>query len=236
MEREFKRFVCLAVVFMAAILLLDADGLVPQLLLGSATAAFAWIFCRRLNVAPAAVICCVIVATAGEIVLSLGWGLYSYRHAVIPLYVPPGHGLFYALAVASSRQQFFRTHERIIKTGVVAMGTIVALISLALYADTWGLLWWIGAVALLLTSRNQLMLSACFVYTILLEWAGTANGNWQWVAGVPFVGLTSANPPSGVGILYILLDLIVVAIASRFLTTESAGPAPGQPAGTPAFL
>jgi hypothetical protein len=236
MERDFKRFVCLAAVFMAAILLLDSDGLGPQLLLGTATAAFAWIFCRRMRIAPAAVICCVIVATAGEIVLSLGWGLYSYRHAVIPLYVPPGHGLFYALAVASSRQQLFRTHERAIKSGVIAMGTLVALISLAFYGDTWGLLWWIGAVALLLTSRNQLMLSTCFVYTILLEWAGTANGNWQWVAGVPFVGLKSANPPSGVGILYILLDLIVVAIASRFLTTEGAATAPGQPAGTPAFL
>ena len=46
----------------------------------------------------------------------------------------------------------------------------------------------------------------------------TANGNWHWVEGVPFVGLTSANPPSGVGILYILLDLIVVAVAARFLT------------------
>lgn len=226
MEREFKVMVCLAAAFMAAVLLLDATGLVPQLLLGMATAAFAWTFCRRLRIAPGPVICCVLVATAGEVVLSIGWGLYSYRHALIPLYVPPGHGLFYALAVATSRQNVFNRYESSIKWSVVAAGTTVAAISLARFGDTWGLLWWIGAVALLLTSRNQLMLSACFVYTILLEWAGTANGNWYWVKSVPFVGLTSANPPAGVGILYILLDLIVVAIAARFLTAPVAQESP----------
>ena len=40
----------------------------------------------------------ILVATTGECVLSLGWGLYRYRNAVIPLYVPFGHGIFYALA------------------------------------------------------------------------------------------------------------------------------------------
>jgi len=48
---------------------------------------------------------------------------------------------------------------------------------------------------------------------MLLEWTGTALGNWRWAEEVPFAGLHSANPPSGAGILYILLDLIVVAIA-----------------------
>ena len=67
---------------------------------------------------------------------------------------------------------------------------------------------------LLLRSRNQLLLSACFTYTIFLEWLGTAIGNWHWTAVVPFVGLRSANPPSGVGILYILLDLITMAICT----------------------
>jgi hypothetical protein len=66
----------------------------------------------------------------------------------------------------------------------------------------------------LLRSHNQLLLSAAFVYTILLEWLGTAIGNWQWAAVVPHVGLHSANPPGGVGMLYILLDLITVAICS----------------------
>ncbi len=91
-------------------------------------------------------------------------------------------------------------------------GTAIALVSLVAYHDAWGFLWWLGALALIRASRNRLLLSACFVYTMILEWMGTAIGNWRWAAEVPFVGLHSANPPAGVGILYILLDLIVVAI------------------------
>jgi hypothetical protein len=93
-------------------------------------------------------------------------------------------------------------------------GTMIALLSLVVFRDTWGFLWWLGALALIGRSRNQLLLATCFVYTILLEWAGTANGNWLWAADVPFVGLHSANPPAGVGILYILLDLITVSLTS----------------------
>ena len=70
-------------------------------------------------------------------------------------------------------------------------------------------------LALIGQSRNQLLLASCFCYTIVLEWVGTAIGNWHWSAVVPGVGLHSANPPAGVGILYILLDLITMAITSR---------------------
>ena len=86
---------------MAAVLLLDAPGLPTQLGLSLATFIFLFAFVRHLPVDPRQVICAILVATLGEIVLSLGWGLYSYQHALIPLYVPPGHGLFYTLAAAS---------------------------------------------------------------------------------------------------------------------------------------
>ena len=199
---------------MAAVLLLDGPGLPRQLTLGAATAGFVWFFGRRLSVQPRQIITAVVVATAGEVVLSLGWELYSYRHALIPLYVPPGHGLFYMLAAVSAQQQWLRAREAVITRAVLVAGSLIAILSLVAFRDTWGFLWWLGALALIGRSRNQLLLSTCFVYTILLEWAGTANGNWLWAAEVPFVGLRSANPPAGVGILYILLDLIVVAITS----------------------
>ena len=54
-------------------------------------------------------------------------------------------------------------------------------------------------MALIYVSRNRLLLSACFVYTMILEWVGTAIGNWQWAAEVPFLGLHSANPPAAWG-------------------------------------
>ena len=40
---------------------------------------------------------CVMYATLGEIFLSLVWGLYEYRLANVPLFVPPGHALLFML-------------------------------------------------------------------------------------------------------------------------------------------
>ena len=199
---------------MSLVLLLDAPGLPRQLTLSAATAMFLWFFAGLLGVDGRQVLCAIVVATMGEVVLSLGWGLYSYQHALIPLYVPPGHGLFYALAAATAQQRWLRDRETAITRIVIAAGTIYAIVSFSLFGDAWGFLWWLGALALIGRSRNRLLLAACFVYTILLEWAGTANGNWTWAAQVPGVGLPSANPPAGVGILYILLDLIVVWLTS----------------------
>lgn len=213
MSRDFKFFQILAAAFVAAVLLLDAPGFATQASLGVATAGFVFLVCRRLDVAPLAVISCVLVATTGEVILSVVWGLYSYPHAVIPLYVPPGHALFYALAVVTARQPVLQRYETSIVRGVVGVMAAMALATLTLHGDTWGLLWSVAAIALIVRSRNPLMLCACVTFTVLLEWAGTWNGNWRWVAEVPFVGLTAANPPSGVGLLYIVLDLSVVAIA-----------------------
>ena len=228
MDRRFITFVSASALFMAVILLIDRDGLWPQLGLGAATAAFLWFFARESGVDSRQILCAIVVATPGEVVLSLGWGLYSYQHALIPLYVPPGHGLFYTLAAASARQELLQRHAPAITRAVIGIGSVIALVSLVMMSDTWGFLWWIGAVALIRRSRNKLLLSTCFVYTILLEWAGTAIGNWRWAAEVPFVGLHSANPPAGVGILYILLDLIAVAITARLLRRASTADVPLQ--------
>ena len=42
---------------------------------------------------------CLVIATAGEVVLSLVWGLYDYRLSNLPLFVPPGHVLLYWLGL-----------------------------------------------------------------------------------------------------------------------------------------
>ena len=214
MPPRFKVFVLAAAIYIPALLLTDSRGLIPQLALGLSTLLFLALFARRSEVQTRQIVCAILVATTGEIVLSLGWGLYTYRNALIPLYVPFGHGLFYLLAAESARQPALQRHSGAITRAVLIAGSVIAAISLIFFHDQWGLLWWIAAATLLMRSRNQLMLSTCFVYTILLEWIGTAVGNWHWSAVVPWVGLRSANPPSGVGILYILLDLITVAICS----------------------
>ena len=182
------------------------------------TAAFLCFFTWWLGADVRQILAAVAVATTGEVILSIGWELYSYRHAVIPPYVPPGHGVFYLLAFVSAEQEWFRRHEAAITRFVLVAGSVVAVASLVAMNDQWGFLWWLGALALMARSKSRLLLATCFVYTMLLEWIGTANGNWLWAAEVPGLGLSSANPPAGAGILYIILDLTVVAITSRVRT------------------
>ncbi|HEY0590775.1 MAG TPA: hypothetical protein VGF40_03335, partial [Thermoanaerobaculia bacterium] len=191
-------------------LLLDRSGLLPQLLLGIASALFLFGFARSSTVPMAQGLGAVVIATTGEVVLSIGWGLYSYQHNLIPLYVPAGHGIFYLLATESAQQELLRRHARAIGGSVLVAGSLIAATTLALYGDVWGLIWWIAAATLVARSRHGLLLASCVVYTQLLEWLGTALGNWEWAAVVPGIGLRSANPPSGVGVLYVLLDILTV--------------------------
>lgn len=200
--------------FVLLMLLADGAEIASQLAVASATGIFLWLLVRTSSVSGAQVVCAMVIATAGELVLSLGWGLYSYRFAAIPFYVPIGHGLFYTLAVESARQERLRQRQAPIVGLVLLGGTLYALVSATVAGDAWGLLWWIGAALLITRSRSPLLMSTCVVYTILLEWAGTAIGNWRWADVVPAVGLRSANPPSGVGILYCLLDLLTVLVCS----------------------
>jgi hypothetical protein len=224
-HRQFLGFLGAATLFIPLLLIADTRGLVPQLALGGATAAFLYLFVRRASIEPRQIVAAILIATTGEIILSLDWGLYSYRNALIPLYVPFGHGVFYALAAESALQPALLRLARPITWGVLATGTILAVTGLAFFHDEWGALWWLAAAILLMRSRNQLLLSTCFVYTVLLEWLGTAIGNWHWTAVVPFLGLRSANPPSGVGILYILLDLTTVAVCAT-LARPASGAVP----------
>ena len=59
MERRFLAWVPAAAAFMAAILLLDRDGLAPQLALGMATAVFLAFFVRSLDLDPRPILWCV---------------------------------------------------------------------------------------------------------------------------------------------------------------------------------
>ena len=48
-----------------------------------------------------------------------------------------------------------------------------------------------------------------FVASLMLELYGTWIGNWAWHRDVPYLGLTSANPPLAAGALYCALDVLV---------------------------
>src|SRR5207249_8812896 len=101
------------------------DGFPQQVAFGAITAIFLWSFARRSRVPRLNILCAVLIATLAEMFLSLVWGLYSYKHFLIPLYVPPGHGLFYMLAADTALQEPLRRRTRAIVRSVLGAGTLV---------------------------------------------------------------------------------------------------------------
>jgi hypothetical protein len=150
---------------------------------------------------------CLVIATLGEAFLSLGWGVYRYRLGNIPLFVPPGHVLLFFLGTQIAR--------RLPARGEWAVA-LLALPVVALFAwsgrDTLGPLLYALFVTCLWLSPSRRLYATMFVLSLVMELYGTWLGNWAWSPDVPWLGLTSANPPLAAGAFYCVLDLLVVAL------------------------
>jgi hypothetical protein len=151
----------------------------------------------------------VVVATVGEVVGSLVWGLYSYRLDNLPAFVPPGHGLIFlcgiSVATLSAR------HGRVLLGAAVvgAAGWGFAGLTVLPAKDTAGALGCAALIVVLLWTRRSLY-AGVFLIVMALELYGTAIGTWRWVSTVPGLGLTQGNPPSGAASGYVVFDVVAL--------------------------
>lgn len=158
-----------------------------------------------------ALIVCVVYATAGEMFLSLVWGLYDYRLGAIPLFVPPGHALLFMLGgIVAARSPAW-----IVWLTPLAAAPFVGLLIVS-GAGTLDALLFTLFVLCLSFGRARKLYAVMFVLALAMELYGTALGNWRWSASVPWTHLTALNPPLAAGAFYSVLDLLVVATVSRW--------------------
>lgn len=205
-RRTTLTFVIAAISLLAAVLWLDRAGIIPQLLLGGTVwLLLAAVFIRHRHLAPETLIA-VAIATTGECILSLGLNIYGYRSGGVPLYVPPGHGVVYLLALQSSGH--LRRYERLIVNTTFVAGSIAALAIMVMFGDTFGFACWIVTLMIASTSDRRLLMATCVAFTSVLEIAGTLVGNWRWHEHQGLLG--SGNPPVGVVLLYCCLDLLTL--------------------------
>lgn len=161
---------------------------------------------------------CVAIATAGELFLSLGWGLYTYRLGNVPMFVPPGHALMLMLGLTLAKRMA-QTAARAILGGagvytVLAFATGLDTLALPLYLL-------LAVSALSLPAQTRLFASS-FVLTLTLELYGTTLGNWYWHREVPWIGLVTTNPPAIAGAFYCTLHALVVGFVSLSKKRNSA--------------
>ncbi len=154
---------------------------------------------------------CLVFATAGEIFLSLAWGLYEYRLGNIPLFVPPGHVLLFFLGT----QVAARMPDKAAWWIAAAAAPVVAGLALA-GRDTLGPLLFAMFLACMALSPARRLYAAMFVLSLAMELWGTWLGNWAWAPRVPWLGLAADNPPVAAGAFYCVLDLLVVGTAGAW--------------------
>jgi hypothetical protein len=149
---------------------------------------------------------CLVIATAGEIVLSLGWGLYAYRLDNIPLFVPPGHVLMLLLGFSLARRM-----PDAVALGIIGCAGVYSLAAAAAGLDTLGaLLFLVLAVASLVMPNHRRLYASTFMLALALELYGTWLGNWSWAREVPGLPLVTSNPPAAAGAFYCALDALVL--------------------------
>jgi len=153
---------------------------------------------------------CVLYATLGEIFLSLAWGLYEYRLANVPLFVPPGHALLFMLGRILAE----RAREWIVWFVPLAATPFVCLLTWTGLGTLDALLFAMFLLCML-SGRAPRLYAVMFVLSLAMEIYGTWLGNWTWAEVVPWWGLTTINPPLAVGAFYCVLDLLVVATMAR---------------------
>ena len=161
---------------------------------------------------------CLAVATAGELFLSLTWGLYSYRLENVPPFVPPGHVMMFLLAQALARRM-----PEAVASGIVAAAGIYAGVAAATGFDTFGVpLFLLLGAALLLLPDERRLLAGTLLLSLVLELYGTRLGIWTWERDVPYCGLVTSSPPALSGALYVVRDAGVALAASLAVRRRAA--------------
>jgi hypothetical protein len=182
-----------------------AGGIAGQLAVGVWTWGLFVVLLVRINQQlRTPLILCLVIATLGELCLSLAWGLYVYWFHNLPFFVPPGHVLLFALGLtfAPRLPQWFLV---VVAGFAAAYATGAVLTSTDTFSAALAILF-LGFMAF---GPNRRLYAMMFVISLLMELYGTWIGNWAWVPDVPGLPLSSANPPLCVGGLYCALDLLV---------------------------
>ena len=169
-------------------------------------------------------IACLTIATAGELVLSLVWGLYTYRLGNIPPFVPPGHVLLLMLGLWLAE----RITERTAQIVVACAGLYAAAAGLARLDTLAAVLFLVIAVAWIALPAHRRLYASTFAVSLVLEVYGTWLGTWRWATDVPGLPLVTTNPPGTVGAFYCALDALVMTAMLLVLSPGKRGYAPAR--------
>lgn len=161
-----------------------------------------------------ALLLCLLIATSGEVVLSLVWGLYDYRLHNIPLFVPPGHVLLFWFGLQTVKHVPGKLLDAMpVLSGVVSVLLVLTGIDY-LSVGLWALFMLARALGVRRNASSPRFYAWMFLLALAMEVFATQVGNWTWRAVVPGLGWPTMNPPIAAGAFYCMLDLLVLSSAA----------------------
>ena len=225
-------------VWIALVLLVDQHvGHGGQLALGIATAGvLAVLLALHPKTVRLQTLAVVGIATLGEVVGSLIWGLYHYRLDNLPAFVPPGHGLVYLGGLSLAALVARRSRALLVAAGAAAAIWGIAGVTVLPAPDASGTMGCAFLIAVLVLARRPVY-AGVFIVVMALELYGTALGTWTWEPSVPGLGLSQGNPPSGVASGYVVFDVLALAAVAWFGARQSRrGSRSAEPTTVPARM
>src|SRR3954451_3074626 len=139
------------------------------------------------------------------------------RLHTLPPFGPPGHGLVCLAGLRISQSRAVRRNRRAFVGGAVAIAAAWGLSGLWLLGrtDVLGAITGAALVYVLLRGRAAPLYAGVFLIVGFLEVYGTSIGAWHWAATTPGTPLPAGNPPSGIAGVYVLFDILAIALAPR---------------------
>jgi hypothetical protein len=155
----------------------------------------------------------VVLSYVGELLFCKLLGFYSYRTAMIPLYVPFGHAIVYASGYILAHSTFavkWDARLRIIfACGFASLFLLVGLIFNDVFSLIFGALFFL----LLWRKRWENMYYFIAICVIIIELIGTYFKCWTWEPKI-FGYINTINPPMGAVFFYAGGDVLLAKIVN----------------------
>lgn len=155
----------------------------------------------------------VFLSYIGELIFCNLLGMYHYRTAVIPLYVPFGHAIVYASGYVFAHTEWAIQNDRILKK-YFAIGFLLLFLSVGVFLnDVFSLISGVLFFLLLKKKRWENLYYFIALCVIFIELAGTYFQCWKWIPEI-FGLISTVNPPMGAVFYYAGGDVLLVKIVA----------------------
>lgn len=153
----------------------------------------------------------VFLSFLGELLFCKVFGMYEYRLADIPVYVPFGHSIVYASGYILSKTDWATRNEKVMRIVLPGLISLTLILSGLFLNDIFSLILLPLILWLFRRKKWQSVYHYITVCVFFIEIVGTQYQCWTWAPKI-FNYIPSANPPLGAVFFYLCGDVILAKI------------------------